>query len=67
MDKRVLMIEDGVREHWFVDGLYAFTITMFTKEFDDWSVHSRYYNGKSYKIEFDDKLDGYRIKENKNE
>lgn len=63
MNKRVLVVEKGVSEYWFVDGVYAFTVTMFVKENDDWGPMSRYHYGKSYKIKFDEKLIGYRIKE----
>jgi hypothetical protein len=63
--RRVSVIEMsmGKKKHFYVDGLYAFTITSFTRTEDDWGVNGNYRLGISHKIEFVDSMIGHRIKE----
>ena len=54
---RVSVIETGMgsHKHFYIDGIYAFTVSSFTRAQDDWGVNGVYRLGISHKIEFLDK------------
>lgn len=55
--------ETGKKRHFYIDGLYAFTISEFTRIEDDWGVNGNYRFRISHKIEFLDKLMGDKYNE----
>lgn len=63
VNKRVRIVGDDVCTHYYIDGVYAFTVTKFTRAEDDWGVNGRYRLGISHKIEFIDSLRGHIFKE----